>query len=162
MAVGQVHGHRLLCFRPAASHLGQPELKTVGIVDAYAMVKLLVAATPGTAIGIVVNTVRDAAQADLVFRQLATATKRFLGRVVTSYGFIVRDGRVGQSIVEQEPVVTRAPDAPASLCFRRLALRVASLLKPGPGPARSAGLQTTPSSEMTLEEFIHVEAPRCA
>ena len=132
------------------------------IVDAYAMVKLLIAATPTTAIGIVVNAARDAAQADLVFRQLATAAKRFLGRSVTSYGFVVRDARVGQAVMEQEPIVTRAPESPASLCFRRLALRVANLLKPGPGPARATQVHTARPGMMSVEEFTEVEAPRCA
>jgi flagellar biosynthesis protein FlhG len=130
------------------------------IVDAYAMIKLLAAAAPDTEIGLVVNLVRDASQADVVFRQLSLAAMRFLGRRVTYYGFIARDARVSQAVMDQEAVVACAPDAPASLCFRRLALRIANLMKPGPRrAARPAGVRPP---TMTLEEFVHVEAPRCA
>lgn len=134
------------------------------IVDAYAMVKLLVAAIPEAPIGVVVNAARDAAQANLVFLQIVTAAKRFLGRSITSYGFVVRDGRVAQAVMDQEPVVTRDANAPASVCFRRLALRVANLLKPVPGPLRPrrAPAPVVRPSVMTCEEFAEVEAPRCA
>ncbi|MES1255856.1 MAG: P-loop NTPase, partial [Acidobacteriota bacterium] len=97
------------------------------IVDAYAMVKLLVASRPDARIGLVVNAAPDAAQAAIVFRQLAMAVKQFLARGVNDYGFIARDPHVGEAVLGQQPVVVRAPDAPASLCFRRLALRVANM-----------------------------------
>jgi flagellar biosynthesis protein FlhG len=131
------------------------------IVDAYAMVKLLVTSRPDVRIGLVVNAAPDAAQAELVFRQLAMAVKQFLERGVNYYGFIARDPRVGEAVLDQQPVVVRAPDAPASLCFRRLALRVANMPKPGPGPSR---LVVPPASipVVSVEEFVGMEAPRCA
>jgi flagellar biosynthesis protein FlhG len=131
------------------------------IVDAYAMVKLLVTSRPDARIGLVVNAAPDAAQAELVFRQLAMAVKQFLERGVNYYGFIARDPRVGEAVLDQQPVVVRAPDAPASLCFRRLALRVANMPKPGPGPSR---LMVPPASipVVSVEEFVGMEAPRCA
>jgi flagellar biosynthesis protein FlhG len=130
------------------------------IVDAYAMVKLLVGSRPDARIGIVVNAVRDGAQADAVFRQLAMAIRQFLHRGVHYYGFIERDPRVSQAVLDQQPVVVREPDAPASLCFRRLALRVATMRRPGT-PARPTA-QPAARPVMTLEEFAGMEAPRCA
>jgi flagellar biosynthesis protein FlhG len=126
------------------------------IVDAYAVIKLLTSANPRREIGVVVNAVRDAEQGELVFRQLATAATRFLGVALRYYGFIVRDSTVGESVLDQRPVVTRFPDAPASRCFRQLALRLTSWT-----PYRPAALART-FTPLSSEEFERLEAPRCA
>ena len=89
--------------------------------------------------GLVVNAVRDADEAGLVFRQLDTAAKRFLERSLRFAGFIVRDPAVREAVLRQRPIVDYAPQAPASRCFRILASRIS-------GQAWGGGtrLRTTP------------------
>jgi len=131
------------------------------IVDAYAVIKLLTTAAPGREVGVVVNAARDADQGELVFRQLSAAATRFLGVKLRYYGFIIRDTAVGEAVLEQRPVVARMPDAPASRCFRRLALRVANWGRrpttPTPAPA-----VRRPLAPFSPEDFERLEAPRCA
>jgi len=128
------------------------------IVDAYAVIKLLMAADPDREVGVVVNAARDADQGELVFRQLSAAATRFLGVRLRYYGFILRDASVGESVLEQRPVVSRLPDAPASRCFRRLALRVANWgRRPTPRPSAPK-----PLAPFSPEDFERLEAPRCA
>ena len=117
------------------------------VVDAYAVAKLLTAAAPHREIGVVVNAARDAGEGQTVFRQLDAAAHRFLKRGLRYDGYVVRDPQVGESAVDQRLVVTHRPDAPASRCFRRLALRLASWL---------------PDAPVTSQEFERMEAPRCA
>lgn len=128
------------------------------IVDAYAVIKLLMTADPDREVGVVVNAARDADQGELVFRQLSAAATRFLGVRLRYYGFIIRDTAVGESVLEQRPVVSRLPDAPASRCFRRLALRVANWgRRPTPRPS-----VPKPLAPFSPEDFERLEAPRCA
>jgi flagellar biosynthesis protein FlhG len=61
------------------------------VVDSYATVKLISAADRTRDIGIVVNASKDAAEAELVFRQLSLAADRFLERSPAYDGYIVRD-----------------------------------------------------------------------
>jgi flagellar biosynthesis protein FlhG len=117
------------------------------IVDAYAMVKLLMATSPEREIGVVVNQARDINDAQTVFRRLDLAAQKFLNRNLRYDGYVVRDAHVQESAMNQHPVVTHVPDAPASRCFRMLALRLASWL---------------PSHPITFREFECMEAPQCA
>jgi flagellar biosynthesis protein FlhG len=105
------------------------------IVDAYALLKALTVADPDTEIGLLVNAVRDSAEAELVFRQLETAARRFLQRGLTSFGHVAHDPLLRESVLVQRPVIEQHPQAPASRCFRLLAVRVAALAPPG-GPGR--------------------------
>lgn len=129
------------------------------IVDAYAMVKLLLSASPTREVGVVVNAARGGDEAQLVFAQLNAATKRFLGRPVRYYGYVDHDPAVSDAVLEQVPLVTRSPDAPASRSFRRLALRVANW--PSRGPAATLARQHDAASGPEVG-FDEAEAPRCA
>jgi flagellar biosynthesis protein FlhG len=117
------------------------------IVDAYAMAKLLTAEAPEREIGIIVNGARTAGDGQSVFRQIDAASRRFLKRDLRYYGCIVHDPNVGIAAIEQQPVVTQSPNSPASVCFRRLALRVASW---------------RPDRPVSQLELARMEAPKCA
>ena len=97
-----------------------------------------------------------------MFRQLDAAAKRFLGRGVRYYGFIARDATVGESVLRQQPVVSKVPEAPASQCYRRLALRIANWPTRGPIARAAIPVGVTRVAPMTDEEFAQAEAPRCA
>lgn len=129
------------------------------VVDAYAVIKILTNVAPGKDMGIVVNAARDADEAGLVFRQLDMAARRFLGRDLRYYGFIVHDVAVREAVLGQRPVVDHLPQAPASRCFRILASRVA-----GQTPGGGANLRVAASGEPDAfgADSFGQESSRCA
>jgi flagellar biosynthesis protein FlhG len=121
-------------------------LEPTAVVDAYAVIKLLSAASPQREIGLLVNSARDATDAELVFAQLQVAAQRFLKRRLTYYGFIAHDPAVREAVLMQRPIVDHMPQASASRCFRMLATRLSSVRTPDdrslrlvPRPAAAAG-----------------------
>ena len=121
--------------RLAARVVVVTSLEPCAVVDAYATTKILSMQAPDKEIGVVVNSVRDADEAALAFKQLETAAARFLGRQLRYYGFIADDPAVRDAVVVQRAIVDHLPQSPASRCFRILASRIAGL-----GPA-SGGLR---------------------
>jgi flagellar biosynthesis protein FlhG len=126
------------------------------IVDAYALLKVLTVADPTREVGVLVNAVRDAGEAEIVFRQLEVAAKRFLHRRLSSFGHITNDPLVRESVLLQKPIVEYHPHAPASRCFRTLATRVSSL-----APLGGPGLRLVPRSDRPIS-LAQVEASQCA
>ena len=67
-----------------------------------------------------------------------------LVKIVTLYRESYEDR---DTVLEQRPVVSRLPDAPASRCFRRLALRVANWgRRPTPRPTTAEASRTSAAS----------------
>lgn len=126
------------------------------IVDAYAMIKILTTAGKKKDIGIVVNAVRAADEAGLVFRQLDIAATKFLDRSLRFDGYIVSDPGVREAVIGQRPIVDHLPQAPASRCFRILASRLAGFTPDG-GASRGSG-----SHPYVMSPRLSLEATRCA
>ena len=126
------------------------------VVDAYAVMKILTNADRKKELGLVVNAAKDAAEAGLIFRQLDTATSRFLKRGLRFYGFIVHDPSVRDAVLGQRPVVEQVPQAPASRCFRILASRLAGLT-----PDRGSAARW-PGPEASRDDRAHQETIQCA
>ncbi len=95
------------------------------IVDAYAVIKIILAEDPKKQIQVLINSVESHEDAHEVFCQINSVVKRFLGREVDYLGHIERDSHVPQSVRSQMVVTHRFPNAPASRCFRTLAHRIA-------------------------------------
>jgi len=106
-------------------------LEPSAIVDAYALTKVLTGFDAAKEIGVVVNGARTAEEAGLAFRQIETATRRFLKRSVSYYGHIADDPAVRESVLVQRAIVDYLPQSPASRCYRIVASRLAGL-----GPAQ--------------------------
>jgi flagellar biosynthesis protein FlhG len=129
-------------------------VEPAAIVDAYATVKVLNAASPTTEIGIVVNNVRSAEEASLAYRQLDVAANRFLARALKFYGFIPEDRSVRDAVLIQRSIVDHLPQAEASRCFRILAARIAAL-----GPIDTPG----PGAVISARPTLHLaRVPQCA
>lgn len=122
------------------------------LVDAYAALKVLKQRRgPLHQVGIVVNGVADAAEAEIVHRRLAMASRKFLEQEVNLDGFIVRDEAVTDAARHQRAVVMTNPLCPASRCFERLALHVAALAN-----KRMHGAVGQPwTSHSTGNELLH-------
>ncbi len=132
-------------------------LEPTAVVDAYAMVKILTGCNPARETGLLVNGARDQAEADLVFKQLDIAATRFLQRRLHSYGHIPTDSAVREAVLAQQAVVTHAPEAPASQCFRRLATRVSAM-----APLGGPGLRLAPPAGPVSTTRSGLGASQCA
>jgi flagellar biosynthesis protein FlhG len=130
------------------------------VVDAYAMVKILTAASPRKEIGLVVNAARDADEAALVFRQLDIASSRFLGRGLRYDGFVVQDPAVREAVLVHRPIVDHLPQSPASRCFRILASR---LIGSAPAAGSALSLARRPEApDLESSPEPDREPPSCA
>jgi flagellar biosynthesis protein FlhG len=94
------------------------------IVDAYAVIKIILTEDRNKMIRVLINSVEQAEEAREVFCQINSVVKRFLNRELDFLGHIERDLHVLQSVRSQMLVTRRFPHAPASRCFRELALRL--------------------------------------
>ncbi len=94
------------------------------IVDAYAVIKIILAEDPDKKIQILINSVERAEDAQEVFCQINSVVKRFLNREIDYLGHIEQDPHVLHAVRSQMLVMHRFPDAPASRCFRDLARRL--------------------------------------
>jgi flagellar biosynthesis protein FlhG len=119
-------------------------LEPSAIVDAYALTKVAWRADDSKEIGVVVNGAHSAEEASQAFKQLETATKRFLGRPVAYYGFITDDPAVRDAVLVQRAIVDHLPQSPASRCYRIVASRIAGL-----GPSRG-GLRLAASASLSV------------
>jgi flagellar biosynthesis protein FlhG len=130
-------------------------LEPSAIVDAYALTKVMTGADATKEIGVVVNGAKSAEEAGLAYRQLETATRRFLKRSVAYYGHIADDPAVRESVLVQRAIVDLLPQSPASRCYRIVASRLAGL-----GPAQGGlRLATLP---VAASELSANEVPQCA
>jgi len=94
------------------------------IVDAYAIIKIILAEDSEKPIKVIVNSAKNADDAHEVFCQINSVVKRFLNREVEYLGYIERDSHVQQAVKSQVLVTRRFPNAPASRCFRALANQI--------------------------------------
>ncbi|MBP1597052.1 MAG: cobyrinic acid ac-diamide synthase [Acidobacteria bacterium] len=122
--------------------LSAPEVVVVSapeptaIVDAYAVIKIVLAADPAKTIRVLINSVSDEKESLEVFRQINSVVKRFLNREVSYLGHVERDPHVVKAVRGQVLVTHSYPGAPASRCFRKLAGEVVQ--QNGPAGAADA------------------------
>jgi flagellar biosynthesis protein FlhG len=72
------------------------------LIDAYALVKILLEYIPLKKINLLVNNVIDLEDADEITTKLNLATEKFLGLKLDLMGFVPYDRAVRQSIIHQE------------------------------------------------------------
>jgi flagellar biosynthesis protein FlhG len=107
------------------------------LADAYALIKVIVQQAPAYPFHLLINMVRDGAQAEQVFQSLASILVRFLGYQPGNAGFIPFDTRVAQAVVQQVPFTVLAPQCPAARGIEALAARL--LGEPAPAAAARGG-----------------------
>ena len=94
------------------------------IVDAYLVVKILAHREPHKKVYILVNSVADRREALSVFRQIDSASRRFLDKPLELFGHIERDPNIVEAVRQQLPVVNMLPEAPASRSLNNLAKKL--------------------------------------
>ncbi|MBF0429012.1 MAG: MinD/ParA family protein [Magnetococcales bacterium] len=90
------------------------------VTDAYALMKVLFLNHRASHFDLVVNQVRDEAEAKEVYRTLAQVADKFLNIVLNFVGFIPEDTQLAQSVRQQKPVSIAFPNAPVSLAFHKM------------------------------------------
>lgn len=94
------------------------------ITDAYAYIKMTLAAHPGTDIRIVVNMAANVADGERTYRTLAEACNSFLKVQPPLAGIIRRDGRVREAIRTQSSLFLKSPGADAAVDVDAIAGRL--------------------------------------
>ncbi len=94
------------------------------IVDAYAVIKVMGELDSNKRFWIVANMVDDADEGTELYRKLANASQRFLGKKVHYLTHIRRDKKIVEAVRAQRPVVSLFPQAAISRDFSRLSLQL--------------------------------------
>jgi flagellar biosynthesis protein FlhG len=107
-----------------ATHSDQVVIVTTvepsAILDAYAVIKMIVKNNSGVDLKILLNQVRTPREGDEAAQKLMKAVKHFLEASPEYLGFIPFDEAVTAANVAQEPVTCRFPYAAASLSIRKV------------------------------------------
>jgi flagellar biosynthesis protein FlhG len=91
------------------------------ITDAYAMVKVMSTRHGEKHFKLLMNMVKDEAEAKAVFLNLIQATDRFLSGVSLEYcGYLPRDEKVPAAVLQRKPFVTLYPKAAVSRQIQRI------------------------------------------
>jgi flagellar biosynthesis protein FlhG len=103
------------------------------ITDAYALVKVMATRHATRSFKLLVNQVRDEADAREVFAKLVRVIDRFIGEVsLEALGWVPTDSSVPRAVLRQRAVVELYPECPASRGFARVA---ETILSSSAGPA---------------------------
>jgi flagellar biosynthesis protein FlhG len=114
----------VLAFTRAADHVlvvTTPE--PTAITDAYAVIKVISKAGADRGISLLVNQVRNAHEAKLVYERVAKVAKNFLGVNVLEAGHMVSDDHVRRAVLQRVPFLLASPKCGASFCITQLATR---------------------------------------
>ncbi|HUT03488.1 MAG TPA: MinD/ParA family protein [bacterium] len=99
--------------------VAQPE--PTAVLDAYAVIKTLVADRPDADIYIVANCVASDQQGLTVFNNLQNVSERFLSKNLIYAGSIPLDARLKDAVKMRRPSLTEFPNSPFSIAIRKLA-----------------------------------------
>lgn len=94
------------------------------ITDAYAVIKTATRQADDLDMKLLVNQVRDEAEARMVYDRVSGVCRRFLGTTPRYAGHVLSDARVPHAVRRRQPFVLEHPSSPASMCLHRLAHRI--------------------------------------
>ncbi|HIE29319.1 TPA: MinD/ParA family protein, partial [Candidatus Poribacteria bacterium] len=100
------------------------------ITDAYAMIKIITQRRrmineDGQSLKLLINMVNSSMEAEDVMERIKLVIKRFLDTTVEFGGYILKDERVGEAIMTQNPLVLSSPQSKASKCIFKIAKQIA-------------------------------------
>ena len=92
------------------------------LTDAYALIKVLTNKYQQKRFMVLVNSVRNGNEAERIYKQLSVVVDKYLGSPSLDYlGWIPYDEQVQMAVRQQQMVLQRYPDTPASRSFVELA-----------------------------------------
>lgn len=109
------------------------------MTDGYGLIKSLSGRAPDVRIELVVNMVRNEAEAQSVFFRMNRVSRTFLNRSLELAGWIPMDGAVREAVQQRVPFTLYAPGSAASATMRRLAARLAGVDDATGGAKRAGG-----------------------
>jgi flagellar biosynthesis protein FlhG len=98
------------------------------LIDAYALIKILLGMVPPEKINLLVNNVIDMEDADEITTKLNLATEKFLGLKLHLSGFVPYDRVVRQSIIRQELFTNSDAGSEVSEAVEKIADKFSSLI----------------------------------
>ena len=122
-----------------------PEVLTVvaneptSVMDAYSLVKVLLAEKTPPSIMLVLNMVRSLDEGERLGQRINAITRKFLGTEFPVAGIVPYHATVTDAIRRRSPVVDHAPDSAPARCLEELAGFVAA----GGGRSRRPGLRAS-------------------
>jgi flagellar biosynthesis protein FlhG len=97
------------------------------LTDAYALIKILTSKYQQKKYKILVNSARNAVEAERIFRTLSLVADKYLSSPSLDYiGWIPYDKKIPKAIRKQKTVLKMHPDTPASKSLMALAKRLLS------------------------------------
>lgn len=108
--------------------------EATSITDAYAVMKVMAKKYDEKCFKMIVNSVKNAGEAQEVYRNLSLVTERFLDVSIDCLGWIAQDEHIAKAVKQQKPVTQIYPQAEASRCFLKLAKKILTnkpILSPG-------------------------------
>lgn len=109
------------------------------ITDAYGLIKSIRSQSDKININVVVNRVKNEAEAQQVFERLKRAVTRFLGIPINLLGWIFDDPLVGHSVMEQKPLGLSNPQSHAYKCIQWIAGNIIGIYRQP--PTQSGGIK---------------------
>ncbi len=94
------------------------------LLDAYSMIKVIYQENADAEVKVIVNMAVDEAEAREAADKIAVVAHRFIGVAVSPLGYVVRDGRVGEAVREQTPLLQLYPHSAAARCIHSLAIQL--------------------------------------
>jgi flagellar biosynthesis protein FlhG len=98
------------------------------VIDAYAMIKVIVGARSDAQIRLLVNGARRPQDADDAAQKLALAVAHFLRRELKCAGVVPFDDAVATAVLRQQPLMQSAPHSGAALSLGAVARTIAAEL----------------------------------
>lgn len=112
----------VLFFNAAAREiivLVSPE--TTSLTDAYALIKILYQRHAKKRFRLLVNMVKNAAEAKEVYNRISNATDHFLNLTIDYLGYVLYDEKMKEAVRKQVPLVELYPRSPAALTLMAVA-----------------------------------------
>jgi flagellar biosynthesis protein FlhG len=97
------------------------------ITDAYGIIKAIVTESENANIKLVLNRVRNPAEANKVAKKIIEICAQFLNIKIENIGFIYDDPLVAEAVRKQTPFVQMYPNANVSLCVNHIARRIMNM-----------------------------------
>lgn len=102
------------------------------MTDAYGLLKSLKSQADKPNVNVIVNRVRNEAEAQQAYERLHHAVRKFLGIPLNLLGWIYDDPLVGRSVMEQKPLGLSYPQSPAYQCIQWIAGNVTGIYSQPP------------------------------
>jgi len=96
----------------------------LGMMDAYSVIKRILAIRPGVPLSVVIYQVRMVSEAQSIFEQMTRALGEFLNVRVVNLGYLYADINIERSILQRTPLCLTPARSRAAQCLAQIAERL--------------------------------------